>query len=95
MSIAIGSSGQRVQAAKCRTLLNRRARRQLLPLQASAQPQEPAVAAQPQGGSCFDKYSWIQPALDVWFEKAWAAANESTQSTEQALQVLRDTMWNK
>lgn len=53
------------------------------------------MAAQPQGGSCFDKYSWIQPALDVWFEKAWAAANESTQSTEQALQVLRDTMWNK
>ncbi|KAL4418909.1 hypothetical protein ABPG77_004062 [Micractinium sp. CCAP 211/92] len=63
--------------------------------ESSALPQEPASAAQPQSGSCFDKYTWIQPALDVWFEKAWAVANESTQTTEDALQALRDTMWNK
>jgi len=65
--------------------------------QQKQQDQQQQSQQQPQqdGGTCFDRYKWINPALDVWYHKAWVVANESTQTTEEALQKLRESMWHK
>ena len=57
-------------------------------------PQQPHQPGQ-EAGSCFARYPWIRGALDSFYEPAWAAANASTQTTEESLEALRRIMWPK
>lgn len=64
----------------------------------SAQQQQEEQQQQqkpPAPGACFKQFPWIQPALDQFYAPAWAAANASTQSSEEALEALRAVKWGK
>lgn len=63
--------------------------------QRQEQQQQDEQPKPPEPGACFKQFPWIQPALEQFYAPAWAAANASTQSTEEALQALRDVMWGK
>lgn len=64
------------------------------PLQDQRPPQE-ETAEPSDPGACFKTYPWVEPALDSFYVHAWAAANATTQSTEESLAALRAVMWGK
>lgn len=43
---------------------------------------------------CLDTYPWIQPTVDAWFAPALRSYNESTQTSQEALdKILQDIKW--
>ncbi|KAL4853837.1 Golgi apparatus protein 1 [Chlorella vulgaris] len=96
LALALGTvSIARLRAAPATQVIHRAAEKHELRSQTTLPFQPLEEDPEPEFASCFDKYSWIQPALETFYAPAWAAANESTQTTEEALAALRGIMWGK
>lgn len=51
------------------------------------------LAARAASQDCGARFPWVEPALDKWYTLATQSAIESTMTSEQGLQAIRELMW--